>query len=83
MSKLGVAATNDAEIASDYQFDEPEPNMFILSWNRGSDLPPDFRITGAYPTWKGFLWWGYGLTLSLWIVLAFWLTSLVRKIFLT
>ena len=83
MSKLGVAATNDSEIASDYQFDEPEPNMFILSWNRGSDLPPDFRITGAYPTWKGFLWWGYGLTLSLWIVLAFWLTSLVRKIFLT
>jgi hypothetical protein len=83
MSKLGVAATNDLEVASDYQFDEPAPNMFILSWNQGSDLPADFRVTSAYPTWRGFLWWGYGLTLLLWIVLSLWLTSLVRKIFLT
>jgi hypothetical protein len=83
MSKLGVAATNDLEIASDYQFDEPAPNMFTLSWNLGSDLPSDFRVTAVYPKWGGFFWWGYGLTLLLWVVLGLWLTSLVRKIFLT
>jgi hypothetical protein len=83
MSKLGIAATNDERIASDYQFDKPALNMLVLSWNLGADLPPDFRITGTYPAWQGMMWWGHGLIILLWIVLSFWLTSLVRKIFLT
>ncbi len=83
MSKLGVAATNDSDIASDYQFDEPAPNMFVLSWNQGSALPSEFRVTATYPTWKGLLWWGNGMILFLWVVLSLWLTRLVRKIFLT
>jgi hypothetical protein len=80
MSKLGVASTDDAAAGGEHYFEELCPNEFKLTWADGSRLPR-FTVKSEYPTWQGLRWGSRLLVVLLWVVLGFWLTRLVRKIF--
>lgn len=80
MSKLGVASTEERN--GEHYFEEPSSNRFRLVWRRYSKLP-GFIVESVYPPWRGLHWWGDGLLFLLTIALGLWLSSIVRRMFLT
>jgi len=82
MSKLGVASTEEVKSAWEHCWTEEKPQQFRMLWKSDSRLPR-FSVTAHYNLWRGLKWWaGLGLLL-LWVLLAVWIMSLVKKIFFT
>jgi hypothetical protein len=82
MSKLGVASTDDRAAGGEHYYEEPHPNRFRLIWTPGSRLPY-FSVESEYQEWQGLQSASRVLLVLLWVVMGFWLVSLVRKIFFT
>lgn len=81
MSKLGVASTEPRE-GDEHYYDELAPTTFRLVWQDWSKLL-GFAVESRYRPWEGFRWSECLLIVALGFLLGLWLSSVVRRIFLT
>jgi hypothetical protein len=83
MSKLGVASSRgEVEKNWEHRWEEPAPTCFQLIGKQTS-RSPNLTITSRYPDWQGLLWCPRILLLFLWLGLWFWLSKVLKEIFLT
>jgi hypothetical protein len=86
MSKLGVAGNDISNGTQPWERawseDEHNPRAFALTWNASSRMP-GFKVESIYLPWEGLRWWAKGCLVLLWVILAVWLITVVKKIFFT